>query len=47
MGNQPVLNPPHNRTVVATSKRTQFDYHPEIPPIEAYITAMKQASSKL
>ena len=47
MGNQSVQNPPHNITVITTSKRAQFCHYPQIPPIEAYITAVEQASSKL
>ena len=48
MGNQPVQNPPHQgTTIIPTTKRTQLCHHPQVPPIEAYITAMEQASSKL
>ena len=47
MGNQPVRNPPHQGTIIHTTKRTQLCYHPQIPPIEAYITAMEQTASKL
>ena len=47
MGNQSVSNPPHNRTAIATSKRTKFCHYPQIPSLEAYITAVEQASSKL
>ena len=40
-------NPPHQGTIILTTKRTQLCYHPQIPPIEAYITATEQASSNL
>ena len=47
VGYQPVQNPPHQGTIILTTKRTQLCYHPKIPHIEAYITATEQASSKL
>ena len=47
MGYQPLQTPPHQGTVIPPSKRSQFCHHPQIPPIEAYITAIEQASSKL
>ena len=40
-------NPPHQGTIISSTKRTQLCHHPQIPPIEAYITAIEQASSKL
>ena len=47
MGNQSLQNPPHSKTVIPPTKRSQLCHHPQIPPIEAYITATEQASSKL
>ena len=47
MGNQPLKKSPHQGTVIPPTKRTQLCHHPQIPPIEAYITATEQASSKL
>ena len=47
MCNQPLQNPPHQGTTIPLTKRTQLCHHPQIPPIEAYITAAEQASSKL
>ena len=47
VGFQPIQNPPHQGTIIPTTKRTQLCYHPQIPPIEAYITDTEQASSKL
>ena len=47
MGYQLVQNPPHPRTIITPTKRTQLCHHPQIPPIETYISAVEQASSKL
>ena len=43
MGYQLVQNPPHPRTIITPTKRTQ----PPNTPIEAYISGVKQASFKL
>ena len=47
MGYQLAPNPPHPRTIITPTKRTQLYHYPQIPPIEAYISAVEQASSKL
>ena len=47
MGYQLVQNPPHPGTSITPTKRTQLCHYPQIPPIEAYISAVEQASSKL
>ena len=47
MGNQPFQKTPHQRTIVPPTKRPQLCHHPQTLPIEAYITATEQASSKL
>ena len=39
--------PPHPGTIITSTKRTKFCHYPQIPPIEAYISAVEQASSKL
>ena len=39
--------PPHQGTIIPPTKRPQLCHHAQIPPIEAYITAIEQASSKL
>ena len=45
--NQPVQYPPHSSTTISVSKRSKFCYHNKVPPKEAYITAVEEASSKL
>ena len=47
MGYQCLQKTPNQGTVIPPSKRSQFCHHPHIPPIEAYITAIEQASIKL
>ena len=47
MGHEPVQNPPHARTVIPSAKRSKLCHNPQIHPIEAYITEVEQASSKL
>ena len=42
-----ISRPPHCRTFVTSTKRIQFCHYPQVPPIEAYITVVEQASSKL
>ena len=37
---------PHVITVIPSTKTPQFCHNPQIPPIEAYITVVEQASSK-
>ena len=41
-------NPPHPGTIITSTKKTNFAIIPKYPPpIEAYISAVEQASSKL
>ena len=47
MGYQFIKDPTHHKTVVTLTKRTQLCHHSQVPPIEAYITVVEQASSKL
>ena len=47
MGNQPVQYPPHSSATNTVSVRSKFCYHTKVPPKEAYITAMEEASYKL
>ena len=39
--------PHHQWTIIPTTKRSKLCYYPQIPPIDAYITATELASSKL
>ena len=39
-------NPPYQQTIIPPTKRTKFCHCSQIPPIDAYITATEQASSK-
>ena len=47
VGNQPFQNPPHHRTVIPSTKGPNFAITPKYPPVEAYITAVEKAASKL
>ena len=47
MGHQSFQNPPHTRTVIPTTKRSQLCHHHQIPPIEAYITSTEQVANRL
>ena len=47
MGYQPIQTPLTNEQLSLLQKGPNFAITPQIPPIEAYITATEQASSKL
>ena len=47
MGYQPFPNPPYQWTIIPPTQRTKLCHYSQITPIEAYITATEQASSKL
>ena len=47
VGYQSFPNPPNQQTIIPPTKRSKLCYHPQIPPIDAYIMATEQASSRL
>ena len=47
VGHQPLTNPPHQQTIIPTTKRPNYAITPKYPPIDAYIMVTELASSKL
>ena len=47
MGYQSFPNPPKQQTIIPPTKRSKLCYYSQIPPIDAYIMATEQASSRL
>ena len=46
-GSSTFPKPPHSWTTITSGKRPKFCHNTQLPPTEAYITAVEEASSKL